>query len=48
MLPFSQTTGIWLSKMQQILLFSFCSVFILLSQESDSGNVLWMHPEFKP
>jgi len=47
MLLFSEV-GIWFSKMQQFLLFSFCSVFILLSQESDGGNVLWMHSEYIP
>jgi len=30
------------------LLFSFRTVFILFTQESDGGNVLWMHPEFIP
>ena len=47
-LLFAETTVIALSKMQQILLFSFCSVFILLSRKGDGGNVLWMQPEFKP
>jgi len=48
MLVFSETTGIWFSKIQQFLMLSFCSVYILLSQESDGSNVLWMHLEFIP
>jgi len=26
----------------------YYSIFILLSRESDDGNVLWVHPEFIP